>query len=321
MYRKNTAGQFVHFQGIDSSTGGIKSGVTWTMRRCIDGTFAAGGGTVTEDGTTGWYKCALAQADTNGNNIGFNFTGTGAVPQTINIITDGSPPDINLKNAAGTAVTLDANNVLNVSAKYLAGTALTARDIGASVLLSAGTGTGQLDFTSGITKSNLTQILGTTLTETAGQIAAAFKKFFNIATPAATMDHLVLVDTVTTATTATNLTNAPTNGDLTATMKTSVQTAADAAITANTLLTTNLDAAISSRATPANILTTALTEAYAGLHAAPTLAQVLFEIRALLAEKAVSGTTLTVKKLDGSTTAETFTLDDSASPTSITRAT
>src|SRR5260221_6111673 len=92
MYRKNVAGQFVHFQGVDATTGGIKSGVIWTMRRCIDGTFAAGGGTVTEDGTTGWYKCALAQADTNGNNIGFNFTGTGAIPQTVNIITTAADP-------------------------------------------------------------------------------------------------------------------------------------------------------------------------------------------------------------------------------------
>jgi hypothetical protein len=92
MYRKNVAGQFVEFQGVDATTGGIKSGVTWTMRRCIDGTFAAGGGTVTEDGTTGWYKCALAQADTNGNNIGFNFTGTGAIPQTVNIVTTACDP-------------------------------------------------------------------------------------------------------------------------------------------------------------------------------------------------------------------------------------
>lgn len=94
MFRKNVAGQFIHFQGVDSATGGIKSGVTWAVRRCIDGTFAAGGGTVTEDGTTGWYKYAMAQADTNGNNIGFNFTGTGAVPQTVNIVTtDANPYD------------------------------------------------------------------------------------------------------------------------------------------------------------------------------------------------------------------------------------
>lgn len=97
MFRKNVASQFIHFQGVDSATGGIKSGVTWTVRRCIDGTFAAGGGTVTEDGTTGWYKYAMSQADTNGNNIAFNFTGTGAVPQTINIITTAADPTDNVR--------------------------------------------------------------------------------------------------------------------------------------------------------------------------------------------------------------------------------
>ena len=70
------------------------------------------------------------------------------------------------------------------------GTSQTARDIGASVLLSAGTGTGQLDFTSGVVKSSLVQILGTALTETAGQIAAAFKKFFNVATPTGTVNSI-----------------------------------------------------------------------------------------------------------------------------------
>lgn len=71
-----------------------------------------------------------------------------------------------------------------------AGTAQTARDIGASVLLSAGSGAGQLDFTSGVVKANLVQILGTALTETAGLIAAAFKKFFNVATPTGTVNSI-----------------------------------------------------------------------------------------------------------------------------------
>ena len=60
----------------------------------------------------------------------------------------------------------------------------------ATVLLSAGTGTGQLDFTSGVVKSNLVQILATALTETAGQIAAAFKKFFDKATPTGTINSI-----------------------------------------------------------------------------------------------------------------------------------
>jgi hypothetical protein len=105
---------------------------------------------------------------------------------------------------AGRTLVVDAAGLADANAVKLgptgSGTAQTARDVGASVLLSAGSGTGQLDFTSGVVKANLAQILGTALTETAGQIAAAFKKFFNIATPAATMDHLILVDTVTTYT-------------------------------------------------------------------------------------------------------------------------
>jgi len=100
--------------------------------------------------------------------------------------------------------------------------------------------------------------------------------------------------TAGTITTVTNLTNAPTSGDLTATMKASVATA---------------------------VLTTQMTESYAAFHTAPTLAQAIFETRALLAENSVSGTTVTVKKIDGSTTAETFTIDSATAPTSITRAT
>lgn len=66
----------------------------------------------------------------------------------------------------------------------VSGTAQTARDIGASVLLSAGTGTGQLDFTAGVVKSNLVSILATALTETVGgYLTAGFKKLFDVAVP------------------------------------------------------------------------------------------------------------------------------------------
>src|SRR5579872_2477081 len=69
------------------------------------------------------------------------------------------------------------------------GTPQTARDLGASVLISVGTGAGQLDVAAGVVKSSLTQILGTGLTETvAGYLAAAFKKLFNVVTPTLTAD-------------------------------------------------------------------------------------------------------------------------------------
>lgn len=137
--------------------------------------------------------------------------------------------DINLKNIANAAVNTAAAQ-LGVNAVNHGGTAQTGRDIGASVLLSAGTGAGQLDFTSGVVKANLVQILATALTETAGQIAAAFKQFFNIASPTSTMNVITTVTTATTATTATNLTNAPTAGDFTATMKTSLNAATPASV-------------------------------------------------------------------------------------------
>lgn len=70
-----------------------------------------------------------------------------------------------------------------------------------------------------------------------------------------------------------------------------------------------------------SILTTQLTEAYAADGVAPTLAQAIFMTMQSLSEFAISGTTITVKKLDGSTTAATYTLDDATSPTSRTRAT
>jgi len=71
----------------------------------------------------------------------------------------------------------------------------------------------------------------------------------------------------------------------------------------------------------AGVLTVAMTESYATDGAAPTLAQAVFAIQQFLQERAVATTTVTVKKLDGSTTAMTFTLDDATNPTSITRAT
>ena len=68
------------------------------------------------------------------------------------------------------------------------------------------------------------------------------------------------------------------------------------------------------------VITTAATEAYAADNANASIVELLYEIRGLLSEKAVSGTTVTMKKKDGNTTAATYTLDDSTNPTSITRA-
>lgn len=67
--------------------------------------------------------------------------------------------------------------------------------------------------------------------------------------------------------------------------------------------------------------TVQMTEGYAADGVAPTLEQMQFMLWSALSEFAISGTTITCKQLDGSTTAMTITLDDGTNPTSRTRAT
>ena len=67
--------------------------------------------------------------------------------------------------------------------------------------------------------------------------------------------------------------------------------------------------------------TVAVAESYAADGAAPTPVQTLMLIQQMLTESSVASTTLTVKKLDGSTTAATFTLNNATAPSSITRTT
>ena len=63
-----------------------------------------------------------------------------------------------------------------------------------------------------------------------------------------------------------------------------------------------------------------LTESYASDGAAATPAQLLYMIYCCVGEFAIDGTTITGKKLDGSSTAMTWTISDASNPTSRTRA-
>lgn len=98
-----------------------------------------------------------------------------------------------------------------------------------------------------------------------------------------------------------------------------------AAIKAKTDLIPAAPAAVGDIPTAAAITTavwtTALTEAYATDGSTFTGAQAFYQLWASTSEFAIAGTTITAKKLDGSTTAMTFTLDDGTNPTSRTRAT
>lgn len=108
----------------------------------------------------------------------------------------------------------------------------------------------------------------------------------------------------------------PNAGALTSLATAANLTAAKAVVDAIKVTTDlNLDAKIST------IMTTAMTEGYAADGVAPTPAQMMFMLWSALMERNTSGVTVTTKKLDGSTSAMTFTLNDAANPSGITRAT
>lgn len=71
---------------------------------------------------------------------------------------------------AGRTIVVDAAGLADANVVKLgptgSGTAQTARDVGASVLLSSGTGTGQVSFTSGILSVNATQLAGSSTAAT-----------------------------------------------------------------------------------------------------------------------------------------------------------
>jgi hypothetical protein len=68
-------------------------------------------------------------------------------------------------------------------------------------------------------------------------------------------------------------------------------------------------------------LTTAVADSVPADGTRPSIAQAAYMSTQFLLERSVSGTTLTVKKVDGSTTLFTVTLNDATTPTALTRAT
>jgi hypothetical protein len=89
-----------------------------------------------------------------------------------------------------------------------------------------------------------------------------------------------------------------------------------------------MDAAHALLATPAQVntqvdgaWTTQMADSVPADGTISTREQALYAILQMLTEFAISGTTMTVKKVDGSTSLMTFTLDNGTNPTSLTRAT
>lgn len=142
-------------------------------------------------------------------------------------------------------LTFTVANVLDANTLRVGGTVQTARDVGASVLLSSGTGTGQLKLASGYVAmtwadvaapTTTVNLSGTTISTTQKVDVETIKTQTVTAAAGVTFPTSIASPTNITAgtiTTATNLTNAPTSGDFTATMKTSIGTAVAASAVAS----------------------------------------------------------------------------------------
>ncbi len=113
----------------------------------------------------------------------------------------------------------------------------------------------------------------------------------------------------------TSVDDLPTNSELATAL-----TAADDATLAAIAALNNLSAAQVNAEVVDVLRTDTIPDSYATDGAQPTIAQALLMVWQFLSERAVSGTTVTVKKPDGSTSAMTFTLSDATDPASITRA-
>jgi hypothetical protein len=151
-----------------------KASLTLTITASKDGAaFASITPTVTDLGS-GWYNLALTTTHTNTvGDFALHITSTGA-----------DPSDLVMQVRANVLGDTLASNVLqwnstNVATPDTAGYP--------KITVKTGTGTGELDITSGVVKGNLVQILGTALTETVGQIAGGFKKLFDVASPVFTL--------------------------------------------------------------------------------------------------------------------------------------
>lgn len=158
--------QTVCFVAWDTTNNAGKTGdgANFTMRWVKDGTSAAlTVTTVTEIDSTnapGLYKVGISSTESDCN-IGY-LAGKSST-SAISIM----PVKVEFERLPDAAPT--AAGGVNDCTRF-GGTTVTGRDIGASVLLSTGTGTGQLDFTSGVVKSNMTQIAGSAVATGTAQL-------------------------------------------------------------------------------------------------------------------------------------------------------
>ena len=333
MLRKNVAGQFVHIAAVNATTGAALSGATISIRRCLDGTFAAGGATITEDTGLGFYKVALTPADTNGNDCAFFFTATNMVPVCINVITTACDPTA-ATNFGITALPAVASG--SAGAVIVSGTGTAALSVSSGLVTLAGvTHTGAVIPTVTTVTNQLTaaQIATGVWQDSTGSdftsASSIGKSLYTSGVVPGGTNGLFIAGTNAATTITAGLTTTFT-GNLTGSVGS--VTGAVGSVTAGVTVTTNNDKTGYTASTVSDKTgyaltsaydfakgTVAVTESYAANGIAPTPVQALLAIHQYLMQFGIATTNYTVKKLDNTNPAFVVTLDSAVTPTSASR--
>ena len=346
MLFKNVASQGVYLFLIDSSTGAGKTGDASNISATVSidgGASSASANSVSEIGG-GVYTLTLSQAETNGDRLAIipsSSTSSVVGSPIIAFTTGGAVPAAAAGASAGLALTSSVDDVetkidtVDTVADAIKAVTDNLPDSGALSSLATASALATVD-------GNVDSVLvdtGTTIpatlstidgkVDTVDTVADAIKAVTDnlpdsgalsslaAASALATVDgnvDAVLVDTGTTL--PATLSTIEGKVDTVDTVVDSISSTLSSGVTVATVS----DGAIGADAVADIWSTTALAESYASDGSTGTGAQLLYQIQQALTEFAISSTTLTVKKLDGSTTASTYTLDDASAPTSRTRA-
>ncbi len=312
---KNTSGQKVGVQMVSATDGSAFTGsvtVAVTVDAGTQATGSVGSGACTHEGN-GYHTYAPSQAETNGDLVAFTFTGTGAVPQTVQVYTRASAPDVNVSTIANNAITAAAIATDAIGAAELAADAVTEIQSGLATASALSTVAGYVDTEVAAIKAKTDNLPSDPAD--ASDVAAAFSTVNStLSTIAGYIDTEVAAIKAKTD----NLPSDPAD-----------QSAVEAAITAAigtggaalTAIPWNAawDAEVQSEV--ADALEATIADSIPADGTAPSVKQALYMLTQFMLERSVSSTTVTVKKPDGSTSLFTLTLDSGTAPTSITRAT
>lgn len=321
---KNTASQRIGAQMVSATDGSAFTGsvtVSVTGDAGTQATGSVGSGACTHEGN-GYHTYAPAQAETNYDLIAFTFTGTGAIPQTVQVFTVAGDAFTRLGAPAGASVSADIAAVKADTAAILvdtseigaAGAGLTNINLPNQTMDIVGNITGNLSGSVGSVTGAVGSVTGAVGSVTGNVGGNVTGSVGSVATGgiASTSFAAGAIDAAAIAA------NAIGASELAADAVTEIQ--AGLATSASISALNNLSAAQVNAEVVDALATDVIADSIPADGSRPTIAQALYLLTQFMLERSVSGTTMTVRKPDGSTTLLTLTLNDGTSPTSITRA-